>query len=84
LSERIYNELTPSQLETFDYYELGPYLLACDVANTVKADELERLAAIVETRILVPDYPALSRAVSEGELDLTIRSFEAFIGGLRQ
>jgi len=83
LLERVYTELTPVQLEVLDYPELGPYLLGCDVARTVRPDEAAGLVAILNTHILVaPDYARLSRAVGPFGLEGAVARFEAFKRGL--
>ena len=81
--ERIYAELTPALIEVLDYPELGPYLLGCEVAATVRPNEVEELMTIVNRYILAaPDYAVLSRLVGLSELEGTIARFAAFKRGL--
>ncbi len=81
--ERTYTELEPTLLVALNYPELGPYLLGCDVAATVNRDEGRRLLDLVDRHILTaPDYAALRRTVTPGDLDGA--RFGAFRRGLAE
>jgi predicted nucleotidyltransferase len=64
LHDRVFDELPPEVLRELDYTELGPRLLALDVARMTEAAEVAQLIAIIDECVLTPpDYTHLSGRV---------------------
>lgn len=83
LHERVFEEIAPELLLELDYAELGPRLLALDVARMTEADEVARLITIIDERVLTPpDYAHLARASIGGDVAHSIACITAFKRGL--
>jgi predicted nucleotidyltransferase len=83
LHERVFAELAPEAVLDLDYVELGPRLLALDVARMTDPDEIARLIAIIDDLVLTPpDYAHLARACVAGSIARSIACMVAFRQGL--
>lgn len=83
LQKRIFDELPHEILIELDDQELGPRLLALDVAGMTEAAEVARLIAIIDAYIRKPpDYTHLARASVGGDVAQSIACMTAFQRGL--
>jgi len=79
LRDRVFDELPPEVLIELDYAELGPRLLALDVARMTEAAEVARLIAIIDECLLTPpDYAHLARARVGGSVTQSLACITAF------
>jgi len=83
LHNRVFDELPHEVLLELDYAELGPRLLAVDVARMTHAAEVVRLIAIIGECVLTPpDYTHLARARVGGDIAQSKACMTAFKRGL--